>query len=163
VTKKRPANRPSEYDKAGGDEKVPVITLQLTLLGATEEEIAAAFGVSRRSITNWKGRYPQFKQALIEGKMLADAQVGQRLFERATGYEHPEDKIFYDSKTGETVVAPTTKHYPPDTVAAIFWLKNRRPDLWRDKQDINHGSEDGSMKPQVVLYQLPDNGRGSDN
>jgi len=61
---KRPANRPSEYDKPGGDEKAPAIAQQLTLLGATEEEIAAAFGVSRRSITNWKGRYPQFKQAL---------------------------------------------------------------------------------------------------
>ena len=57
--------------------------------------------------------------------------MASKLFHRATGYEHPEDDI--KSVNGEIVITPTVKHYPPDTTAAIFWLKNRRPDLWRDK------------------------------
>lgn len=128
--------RPSEYEKAGGDVKAPELVRQLALLGATEEEIAAAFGVSRRTITNWEQQHDAFRAALLEGRIAADALVGQRLFERALGYSHPEDKIFYDSKTGETVVHETTKHYPPDTTAAIFWLKNRRPNEWRDKKEV---------------------------
>lgn len=131
------SGRISEYEKAGGDNKAPDLVRSLVLLGATEEEIATAFGVSRRTITTWEQQYPLFRQAILDGRMTADAQVGERLFQRAMGYEHPEDKIFYDSKTGEPVVVPTVKHYPPDTTAAIFWLKNRRPKEWRDKQVID--------------------------
>lgn len=67
--------------------------------------------------------------------MEADAVIAQKLFHRAKGYEHPEDKIFNDS--GKPLVVPTVKHYPPDTTAAIFWLKNRQPKKWRDKQEID--------------------------
>jgi hypothetical protein len=137
MTKPNPAGRTSDYHKAGGDDKVPEVAKQLVLLGATEEEMATAFGVSRRTITTWEQKHPKFCRAILDGRMVADAQVGQRLFERATGYEHAEDKIFYDSKTGKPVTVPTTKHYPPDTTAAIFWLKNRRPKEWRDKQVID--------------------------
>jgi hypothetical protein len=69
--------------------------------------------------------------------------VASKLFHRAIGYEHPEDKIF--NNNGEEMVVPTIKHYPPDTTAAIFWLKNRQPDKWRDRQEIdnNIGNKDG--------------------
>jgi len=137
MAKPEPKGRRSDYHKAGGDDKVPEVAKQLVLLGATEEEMATAFGVSARTITTWEQKHPKFRQAILDGRTVADAQVGQRLFERATGYEHEEDKIFYDSKTGEPVVVPTVKHYPPDTTAAIFWLKNRRPKEWRDKQVID--------------------------
>jgi transcriptional regulator with XRE-family HTH domain len=154
---KRAAHRPSEYEKAGGDEKVPAIVHQLTLLGATEEEIAVAFGVSRRTITTWEQKHEKFKQAILEGRLIADAQVGQRLFQRATGYSHPEDKIFCPkgSQTiDDVIVVPTTKHYPPDTTAAIFWLKNRRPGEWRDKQDIEHTGKDGGPIEQKTTLDL---------
>ncbi|GAB7207355.1 hypothetical protein OS21_38510 [Dickeya oryzae] len=62
------------------------------------------------------------------------------------GYEHEEDDI--KAVNGEIVITPTIKRYPPDTTAAIFWLKNRQPKIWRDKQDINHTSDDGSMTPR---------------
>lgn len=143
---KRAAHRPSEYEKAGGDAKVPAIVHQLALLGATEEEIAAAFGVSRRTITTWEQKHPKFKQAILDGRLVADAQVGQRLFQRAIGYAHPEDKLFCPSGSkaiDDVIVVPTTRHYPPDTTAAIFWLKNRRPREWRDKQQLEHSGPDG--------------------
>ncbi len=129
--------RPSEYHKAGGDEKVPAIAKQLTLLGATEEELGKAFGVSRRTITTWEQEHPLFREAILEGREVSDAIVERRLFERATGYSHDEDKIFNDN--GSPLIVPTTKQYPPDTTAAIFWLKNRRPKQWRDK--IEHSGE----------------------
>lgn len=154
---KRAAHRPSEYEKAGGDEKVPAIVHQLTLLGATEEEIAVAFGVSRRTIMTWEQKHEKFKQAILEGRLIADAQVGQRLFQRATGYSHPEDKIFCPkgSQTiDDVIVVPTPKHYPPDTTAAIFWLKNRRPGEWRDKQDIEHTGKDGGPIEQKTTLDL---------
>jgi hypothetical protein len=69
---------------------------------------------------------------------MADAEVAEKLFKRATGYSHDAVKIFNDQ--GAPLQVPYTEHYPPDTTACIFWLKNRRPDLWRDKveQQLEH-------------------------
>ena len=50
-------------------------------------------------------------------------------------------KIVADAKTGTEHIVPYTERYPPDTTAAIFWLKNRRPDLWRDKHRIEHSGQ----------------------
>lgn len=64
------------------------------------------------------------------------------LYRRANGYDQPSEKIFcYE---GEVVRADTSTHIPPDTTAAIFWLKNRRPDLWRDKHVQEHELPDGA-------------------
>ena len=101
------------------------------LLGATDEQLALFFDVSEQTINNWKKKHQVFSLALKRGKDQADAIIAQSLFHRAKGYSHPEDKIFNDQ--GIALVVPTTKHYPPDTTAAIFWLKNRRPDKWRDR------------------------------
>lgn len=127
----------SEYLKAGGDERVPDMARSLALLGASQEEMATAFGVCRKTITTWSREYPLFKQAILDGRVAADAIVGKRLYERALGYDCPEDKIFYDSKEAKPVIVPTVRHYPPDTTAAIFWLKNRHPDKWRDRHVVD--------------------------
>ncbi|GFO81790.1 MAG: hypothetical protein A49_14170 [Methyloceanibacter sp.] len=136
--RKRSKGRPSEYEKLGGDDVVPMIARQLTLLGATDDDIAQAFGVVRRTITTWKQLHKAFKDALEEGKEVADARVVRSLYERATGYSHPDVKMFCPKEAtteGEVIVVPCTKHYPPDTGAAIFWLKNRQG--WRDRVDVN--------------------------
>lgn len=108
---------------------------QLCLLGATDKDLANFFGVSETTVNNWKDAHPEFLEALKEGKQQADAKVADSLFQRALGYEHPEVKVFLHN--GEPVLVPLTKHYPPDTTAAIFWLKNRRPDMWRDKRELD--------------------------
>ena len=114
---------------------------KLCKLGATDKDLANAFGVSEMAINRWKKIYIEFQLALKDGKEHADANVADRLYQRAMGYTHPEEKIF--NHNGEIVRANTIKHYPPDTTAAIFWLKNRRKDQWRDKHDHEHTGKDG--------------------
>jgi hypothetical protein len=104
---------------------------KLAKLGAVDKEIADFFGVSEQTLNNWKVAHPEFLESLKEGKAAADAEVASKLFHRATGYEHPE--VHVSNYQGAITLTPLVKHYPPDTTAAIFWLKNRRPDLWRDK------------------------------
>ena len=110
---------------------------KFALLGATDKDLASVFEVSLSTIEAWKRDKVEFLNALKRGKEQADSEVASKLFHRATGYEHPEDDIrtvsMGDGAGSEIVITPTVKHYPPDTTAAIFWLKNRRPDLWRDK------------------------------
>lgn len=107
---------------------------RLSLLGLTNDKMADYFGVNRDTFYNWLKDYPDFSDAIKKGKEIADAKVVKSLYERALGYEHPEDKIFLDN--GTPIIVPTTKHYPPDPTAAIFWLKNRQPANWRDKQEV---------------------------
>lgn len=132
-------NTNAKGNKGGGRKSIynkeyANIVKGLCLLGATDEEIANAFNVSETTINNWKKKYIEFSLALKEGKQIADAKVAQSLFNRALGYEHEEDKIFNDQ--GVPLIVPTVKHYPPDTTAAIFWLKNRQPAKWREKQEV---------------------------
>lgn len=109
---------------------------KLCRLGATDVEIGDFLGVSDKTVRNWRSRHPAFAEAVRDGKQMADAEVADKLFRRATGYSHEAVKIF--NAEGSALVVPYTEHYPPDTVACIFWLKNRRPDLWRDKQELAH-------------------------
>ncbi|WP_099803126.1 terminase, partial [Pasteurella multocida] len=107
---------------------------KLCLLGATDKDIANFFEVSESTLNNWKNEYPEFLESIKKGKMLADANVAERLYKRALGYEAPDVDIrVIENKIVET---PLIKHYPPDPTSAIFWLKNRQPEKWRDKQVI---------------------------
>lgn len=104
---------------------------KLCKLGATDIEIADFFGVTARTIYRWKSQHEAFCQALKTAKVEADERVERSLFARANGYEH--DEIDIRVVGTKLVKTPIRKFYPPDTTACIFWLKNRRPELWRDK------------------------------
>jgi hypothetical protein len=127
-------------------EKYEEQAYKLALLGATDKELADFFGVCEATINNWKLSFPKFLESIKKGKIQADAEVAEKLFKRATGYEHPEEKIF--CQEGEIIRADTTKHYPPDTGAAFIWLKNRR--MWTDRTDLTSGGE--KIKPQVINF-----------
>lgn len=105
------------------------------MLGLTDAQIANAFGVSRRTLGYWKRQYPEFLHTMQAGKVEADAKVAAALFHRATGYSHPEDKFFMHR--GKVIVKRTEKHYPPDTVAAMVWLRNRQRLKWSDRGEID--------------------------
>ena len=109
--------------------------------GMTDAEMADKLGVTEQTFNNWKTQYPKFFESLKRGKEKPDAIVEASLFARATGYKHEAVKIFMPAGAKEPVYAPYTEHYAPDPTSMIFWLKNRRPDRWRDKQDVYHSGD----------------------
>lgn len=115
---------------------------KLCALGATDADLADFFEVSIRTIERWRGEHEDFCRAVKEAKETADARVERSLYQRALGYSHDAVKIMQNA--GEIVRAEYREHYPPDTTAAIFWLKNRKPEEWRDKIQNEHTGKDGA-------------------
>lgn len=118
--------------------------------GKTDQEIADETGISRQTLFNWRGKYKTFDEAMAAGKSIADGLVEASLFQRACGYSHPAVKIFYNSKDGSIVKEEYIERYPPDTVAAIFWLKNRNPKRWKDRREIT-GADGGPLSLEQLV------------
>ena len=116
--------------------------------GATDAQLAEFFEVSEDTINEWKKVQPEFSESLKEGKADADNQVEVSLFKRATGYSHPA--VHISQYKGDPVEVEYTEHYPPDTTACIFWLKNRRKEKWRDKQEHEIGGKNGAPVRAVI-------------
>jgi len=129
-TEKKKAGRPSLFKKEYIEQGY-----QMALLGMTDKDLARIWGVCEQTINVWKVSQPGFLESINKGKDAADAFVADRLFKRATGYTHKAVKIFNDG--GTPLIVDYEEHYPPDTGAAIFWLKNRQKAIWRDKQEID--------------------------
>lgn len=121
---------------------------KLAALGLTDAQMAAALKIAVSSLYEYK-KNPAFSEAIKAGKAESDAKVERSLYERALGYSVKTEKIFC-TKFGEIVRAETVEHYPPDPTSMIFWLKNRKPQEWRDKQEVEHGTKDGA--PLVVIH-----------
>jgi hypothetical protein len=114
---------------------------KLCALGATDAQLADFFEVAISTINLWKVQHPEFSESIRVPKDEADQRVEQSLYRRALGYEH--DEVDIRVVAGEIVETPIRKHYPPDTAAAIFWLKNRKAAEWRDKVENVHTGADG--------------------
>jgi hypothetical protein len=121
--------RPSAYKPEYAEQAA-----KLCALGATDQTLAEFFNVTFRTIQNWKIDHEEFFHSLKVGKEIPDENVERSLYQRAIGYSHPDTDIKIID--GKVVKTETVKHYPPDTTAAIFWLKNRKPKDWRDKQEV---------------------------
>ena len=108
--------------------------------GLTDEQLAAKIGITTTTLYDWKNKYPVISEALKRGKEVVDVEVENALLKRAMGYEYTETRTeTADDGTVKTIVMQKTM--PPDTTAQIFWLKNRRPAVWRDKQQVEHSTE----------------------
>lgn len=103
--------------------------------GLTDEQIAHNIGIRTSTLYEWKKKYVEFAEALKKSKEVADLEVENALFKRATGYTVIETKVIESDKDGKKTET-ITKHIPPDTTAQIFWLKNRKPNEWRDKRIV---------------------------
>lgn len=121
--------------------------------GLIDEEIAKKIGISRSTLAEWKKKFSDISDALKKGKEIADIEVENALFKKATGFtvevikpiKLKEVKYENGRKVSEKeFVQMVTEevYYPPETAAQVFWLKNRRPDKWRDKVDLT--DEDGN-------------------
>ena len=125
---------------------------KLAAYGMTDKQLADVLNISEVTLNSYKNN-PEFLKSLKAGKQISDERVERSLFERACGYEHPEDKIFCND--GQIIVEPTIKHYPPDTTACIFWLKNRKKTEWRDTVGIENG--DGKTPFRVIHETMESN------
>lgn len=141
---------------------------KIAQLGATDEEVAEFFDVCARTIYRWKHTHPEFAEALTVGKDVADQRVISSLYQRACGYEHDDVKIFMPANAEAPVYAPYKARVAGDVTAAIFWLKNRRPQEWRDRHEMAHSLE-GDLAAKLIaargragLLPAPDNGEGSE-
>jgi hypothetical protein len=127
----RARGRPSLYREEFAEQ-----ASKLCLQGATDQELADFFEIDVRTIYDWKRTKPEFSQAIMRGKILADAEVANKLYERACGYVVNAVKL-YRQDDGSVLQVPYQIEHPPDTQAASLWLRNRQPRLWRDKHEID--------------------------
>jgi len=108
--------------------------------GLTDVEIAKRVGISKSTLNEWKKKYPEIADSLKRGKEPVDIGVENSLLKRAMGFSYTEDTFerVYNKDTKEYEIVKTksvTKMVVPDTTAQIFWLKNRKPDAWRNRQE----------------------------
>lgn len=118
--------------------------------GLTDEQIAANIGIRAGTLYDWKNRFSDFSEALKKGKEVVDRQVENALLKRALGYTYKETtrEPVLNPDTGKvelTITKTVTKQVVPDTTAQIFWLKNRKPEVWRDKREITTDDNDQVM------------------
>ena len=100
--------------------------------GLTDEQIAEKCGCACSTLYDWKNKYPEISEALKKGKEVVDIQVENALLKRALGYDYEEERTEASDRYGAKVIR-VKKHMPPDVTAAIFWLKNRMPEKYRDR------------------------------
>jgi transcriptional regulator with XRE-family HTH domain len=110
------------------------------ILGATNDKLAEFLGVSVATIGNWLRDFPAFREAVQQGRARADAEVADKLYTRATGYDRKGSRWFQTPDGPQAV--EVTQHFAPDTEACKFWLRNRRRDLWNDKVEVEHSASE---------------------
>lgn len=117
--------------------------------GLTNEQIAKNIGISRETLNQWQKRFSVISDALKSGKEVVDRQVENALFKTATGYYYDEETV-----TNQGEVVTVRKYSKPNTTAQIYWLKNRKRDVWTDKQEINVEANVSTSKLDGILAQL---------
>lgn len=122
--------RPSKYKEEYAEQ-----AYNYCLLGAIDDQLASFFSVDVSTIHQWKHDHPDFSDAIKKGKEIADLQVTESLKKRASGMKLKKQVV----KDGGIV--EIEDEIAPDTAAAIFWLKNRQPKIWRDNQKIEHSGK----------------------
>lgn len=127
--------RPSKFGTVD-----PAQVEKLAKAGWTDRQMADFFDVTEQTWNNWKKQHEAFFESLKDWKAEADYKVERSLYERATGYEHPD--VHINNYQGAITITDIVKHYPPDTTACIFWLKNRAPNEWRDRKEHEIAGKD---------------------
>lgn len=108
---------------------------KLAKSGMTDKQMADFFNVCESTFYNWLNEKQKFLESVKKGKDAFDStNIEKSLKHRALGYTHDEEKVFCSN--GEIITHTTKKHYPPDVGAIAFWLKNRAPERWKEKQDV---------------------------
>lgn len=152
---------PSKYNPAYHDDWA----WSLAIKGATNDEIAEAFGITVRTFIRWKQQFPSLDEAVTQGKDIADAKVEKSLYQRAIGYTVTDTEKIIELNPSDGSQKPirvknTEKHIVPDTMACMYWLNNRKRTHWSQRQEVALSAGDDTE--DVVIY-LPANGRDADD
>lgn len=139
---------------------------KLTLLeawardGLTNEQIAKNMGINPSTLYDYMNKFVEISNALKKGKEVVDIEVENALLKRALGYKY--DEVTYENGIE---VKRVTKEVQPDTTAQIFWLKNRKPKNWKDKQNNENTSDDVNNRIIKIsdLLNNPQPNRSDDN
>lgn len=134
------------------DERLEVITA-LTANGATDYELATAMGISVATLWRWAASNDKLRSALTLGKDALDDRVARMLATKALGYTYNSEKVAINAD-GMVTRTPIVEHVAPDTTAMIFWLKNRRPEEWRDVKNVAMEGELGVRTDEPTDRQL---------
>ena len=113
--------------------------------GLTDEQIAKNIGINRTTLYDWKKKEVNIADALKKGKEVIDFEVENALLKRALGYEYEEET--YENGI---LTKKVKKQVPPDTTAQIFWLKNRKPNNWKDRIETDEDKEAVANASQVI-------------
>ena len=113
--------------------------------GLTDEQIAKNMGIAPSTLYEWKKKSKEFSESLKKGKEVIDFEVENALLKRALGYEYEEET--YENGI---LTKKVKKQVPPDTTAQIFWLKNRKPNTWKDKVETDEDREAVANASQVI-------------
>lgn len=116
--------------------------------GLTDAQIAKNCQISRQTLNEWRNTYHVISDALKKGKEVVDIEVENALLKRALGYEYTETMV-EESEDGFKT-RRTKKFIPPDVTAQIFWLKNRRPEVWREKQVVEVSEESLARAKEIL-------------
>ena len=145
MPKTKPKNKGGRPKEDIGDKVDFKQAERLAGLGLTDNEIGIALGICEKTVRNWK-KDKRFLAALKKGKLKSDKSVVKSLYKRALGFSYTENTYESGRLTKKVV-----KQLAPDTTACIFWLKNRRPDDWRDKREVEIAGKDGGPIGVVLM------------
>ena len=133
--------------------------------GLIEKQIAKNMGVAESTLREWKRRFPEIAEALRKGKEVVDREVENALYKSALGFMQKIKKpvrireVEFDPKTGKKikelekwVQVEEEIYIAPQVTAQIFWLKNRKPDQWREKNDLTLTPSNGVLESLMELH-----------
>jgi hypothetical protein len=107
--------------------------------GMDDTEMAVMMGVSPALLESWRKFYPEFNKAIEDGRALPDQEVIAALHKNAVGYERDTDVVVRTRRGAQIVTAKV--FYPGETAAQRYWLNNRVPKYWRDRQEHAIGGQ----------------------
>lgn len=123
------------------DDSMNAMARKLALLGLNDEEMAGFFGIHVSTYYRWQNENPAFREAVNDGKTIADANVAESLYKRATGEHVHVEKVYTNRQTGEKATIKVLTYIPGESGAALNWLKNRQRRRWKDSTEVEHTGE----------------------
>lgn len=106
--------------------------------GLTDEQIASNMGINKATLYRWKEKYCDICDTIKKGKEVVDYEVENALLKKALGYKVKEQKALNDGR-----IIEIEREVPGDVTAQIFWLKNRKPETWKDKREDEEKTTEG--------------------